>query len=177
MWGTDLAILRCRGTKPRVCCRVGTPCAALCPTTSLPLNLSTLGPQPTSPCYRCPPLFFLSTSCILPASLFRRAPPARSPTADPRTVANGRPAQPPRGAIDPNGRPTAATRPTHSRPTREASRGLSPRACRATLPSRRPTLAQRSPWPSAPTDPPVTMVTVMWMARRRLRNFASATPS
>ena len=36
-------------------------------------------------------------------------------------VAHGRPAQAPCGAIDPNGRPTAATRSTHSRPTREAT--------------------------------------------------------
>ena len=94
---------------------------------------------------------------------------ARSPTADPlnRRAGPSTPTADPRPPLGP---------PTHGLLARPRD-GLSPRACRATLPSRRPTLAQRSPWPSAPRDPPVTMVTVMWMARRRLRNNASATPS
>ena len=118
-------------------------------------------PLPCRCCYsHCGRFFFLEdprrggASISLPHGR-QRPTHARSPTADPR---------PPLGP------------PTHGLLARPRD-GLSPRDCRATLPSRRPTLAQRSPWPSAPRDPPVTMVTVMWMARRRLRNVASATPS
>ena len=94
---------------------------------------------------------------------------ARSPKADPlsRRAGPSTPTADPRPPLGP---------PTHGLLARPRD-GLSARACRTTLPSRRPTLAQRSPWPSAPRDPPVTLVTVMWMARRRLRNVASATPS
>ena len=60
-----LAILCCRGTKPRGGWRVGTPRAALCPATSLPLNLSTLGPEATRELarYRFPPLRHTDTGC------------------------------------------------------------------------------------------------------------------
>ena len=71
---------------------------------------------------------------------------ARSPTADPlnRRAGPSTPTADPRPPLGP---------PTHGLLARPRD-GLSPRACRATLPSRRPTLAQRFPWPSAPRDPP-----------------------
>ena len=71
---------------------------------------------------------------------------ARSPTADPlsRRAGPSTPTADPRPPLGP---------PTHGLLARPRD-GLSARACRTTLPSRRPTLAQRFPWPSAPRDPP-----------------------
>ena len=71
---------------------------------------------------------------------------ARSPTADPlsRRAGPSTPTADPRPPLGP---------PTHGLLARPRD-GLSARACRTTLPYRRPTLAQRFPWPSAPRDPP-----------------------